>query len=59
MQVYWEIALGQAESKREGRGRETKLSGLCREEPLRDRQPSPWAGKFMVKDREPQVRTEG
>ena len=40
-------------------GRETKMSGLYREEPLGEGQPSPWAGKFRVGGRVCQVGTEG
>jgi hypothetical protein len=40
-------------------GRETKMSGLYREEPLGEGQASPWAGKFRVGGRVCQVRTEG
>ena len=37
----------------------TKMSGLYREEPLGEGQPSPWAGKFRVGGRVCQVGTEG
>lgn len=30
------------------RGQVTKVSGLCREEPLGEEQPSPWAEEFRV-----------
>lgn len=35
-------------SKRYKRGRATKVSGLYREEPLGEEQPSPWAGKLRA-----------
>ena len=35
------------------------MSGLYREEPLGEGQPSPWAGKFRVGGRVCQVGTEG
>ena len=35
------------------------MSGLYREEPLREGQPSPWAGKFKVGDRVCQIENEG
>jgi len=59
MQVYWETILGWTERAREGRGREMKMSRLCREEPLREGQPSPWAGKFSVGGRVHRAKTEG
>ena len=41
------------------RGNKTKMSGLCREDPLGDRQPSPQAGKIGIGDRVCQKVTEG
>lgn len=41
-----------ASTEREGEERgETKMSGLYREEPLGEGQPSPWAGEFRVGSR--------
>ena len=37
----------------------SKMSGLYREEPLAERQTSPWAGNFRVWDRMCQIGTEG
>ena len=37
-----------ASRKKRRREQETKMSGLYREEPLEEGQPSPWAGKFKV-----------
>ena len=36
-----------------------KMSGLHREEPLREGQLSPWAGKFRIEGRVCQVGSEG
>ena len=36
-----------------------KISGLHREEPLREGQLSPWAGKFRIEGRVCQVGSEG
>jgi hypothetical protein len=48
------------EEKREGYGeKEPKMFGLYREDPLGERQPSPWAGKFRAVGRVCQVGTEG
>lgn len=41
------------------KGREMKMSRLCREEPPREGQPSSRAGKFSIGGRVHQVRTEG
>ena len=40
------------ERDRERTRGETKMSGLYREEPLGEGQPSPWAGKFRVEGRD-------
>lgn len=49
----------QAEKKKERkRDRETRMSELCREEALEERQPSPWTGNFRVRVRVCQVGTE-
>ena len=40
-------------------GEETKMSGLYKEEPPEEGQPSLWAGKFRVEGRICQVETEG
>jgi hypothetical protein len=47
-------------AERRGAGqRETKMSGLFREELLQKEQPRPWAGKFSIGGRICQVGTEG
>lgn len=38
-------------TQREEEKGDTKMSGLYREEPLREGQPSPWAGKSRVEGR--------
>ena len=48
---------GRRERRRQSK--ETKMSGLYREEPLGQGQPSSSAGKFRVEGRVCQVRTEG
>ena len=40
-------------------GRQTKVSGLYREKPLRERQPRPLAGKFKIGAKTCQIGTEG
>ena len=50
---------GEDEKREKVRGGESKKSGLYREEPLGEGQPSPWAGKFRVEDRVCQEGTEG
>jgi hypothetical protein len=45
--------------EREGEKGETKMSGLHREEPLTEGQPSHWAEKFRVGSRACHVGTEG
>jgi hypothetical protein len=47
------------EHRRNANREQTKISGLYREEPLGEGQPSPWAGKFRVEDRVCQEGTEG
>ena len=52
----WEVAIGremkgggrEKEKRRKGGSKETKRSGLYREAPVGEGQPSPWAGKVWV-----------
>ena len=57
------VGEGRGYRKREGErkreSRETKMSGLYREEPLKEGPPSLWARKFRVGGGVYQVRTEG
>jgi hypothetical protein len=56
--AVWRGEKRKREGKRGGRKgerereRKKKKSGLYREEPLEERQPSPWAGKFKVECRQ-------
>ena len=50
---------GQREKGEREKREEIKMSGLYREEPLGEGQPSPWAGKFRVRSRVCQLGTEG
>lgn len=51
--------MGHVHAQRKKRRRETKMSGLYREEPLVEGQSNPWARKLRVGARLCQVGTEG